>query len=55
METFKKRQREMKRLERQQGKAAKRKELKELKARGGTTEPADSDTERPLDAVSVSD
>jgi hypothetical protein len=55
METFKKRQREMKRLERQQEKAAKRKEHKELKARGGIVEPADADTERPLDSVSVSD
>jgi hypothetical protein len=39
METFKKRQKEMKRLERQRDKAAKRKEIKERKALGLPTEP----------------
>ena len=44
METFKKRQKEMRRLERQRDKAAKRKEIKARKAAGITTE-ADRDTE----------
>ena len=44
METFKKRQKEMRRLERQRDKAAKRKEIKARKAAGITTEP-DTDTE----------
>jgi len=39
METFKKRQKEMRRLERQRDKAAKRKEIKERKALGITSEP----------------
>jgi len=39
METFKKRQKEMKRLERQRDKAAKRKEIKARKAAGLPTEP----------------
>jgi len=38
METFKKRQKEMRRLERQRDKAAKRKEIKARKAAGITTE-----------------
>lgn len=43
METFKKRQKEMKRLERQRDKAAKRKEIKARKAAGITSE-SDGDT-----------
>lgn len=43
METFKKRQKEMKRLERQRDKAAKRKEIKARKAAGITSE-SDTDT-----------
>ncbi len=39
METFNKRQREMRRLERQREKAAKRKEIKARKAAGIVTEP----------------
>ena len=42
METFKKRQKEMRRLERQRDKEAKRKEMKARKAAGITSEP-DSD------------
>ena len=38
METFKKRQKEMRRLERQRDKAAKRKEIKARKAAGITSE-----------------
>jgi len=45
METFKKRQKEMKRLERQRDKAAKRKEIKARKA-AGITEP-ENDNEAP--------
>ena len=44
METFKKRQKEMRRLERQRDKAAKRKEIKARKAAGITPE-ADRDIE----------
>jgi hypothetical protein len=44
METFNKRQKEMRRLERQRDKAAKRKEIKARKAAGLTSEP-DPDTE----------
>jgi hypothetical protein len=43
METFKKRQKEMRRLERQRDKAAKRKEIKARKAAGLPSEP-DGDT-----------
>jgi len=43
METFKKRQKEMKRLERQRDKAAKRQEIKARKAAGLPAEP-DTDT-----------
>jgi len=43
METFKKRQKEMRRLERQRDKAARRKEIKARKAAGITAEP-DSDS-----------
>jgi hypothetical protein len=50
METFKKRQKEMRRLERQRDKAAKRKEIKERKAAGITSE-SDSDTEAPENAA----
>ena len=50
METFKKRQKEMRRLERQRDKAAKRKEIKERKAAGITSEP-DSNTEATEDAA----
>ena len=49
METFKKRQKEMRRLERQRDKAAKRKEIKARKAAGITSE-SDGDlstTEEP--------
>jgi hypothetical protein len=44
METFRKRQKEMKRLERQRDKAAKRKEIKARKAAGIPSE-SDSETE----------
>ena len=44
METFQKRQKEMRRLERQRDKAAKRKEIKARKAAGLPAEP-DSDLE----------
>ena len=44
METFKKRQKEMRRLERQRDKAAKRKEIKARKA-AGLPSVSDSDTE----------
>ncbi|HXK01423.1 MAG TPA: hypothetical protein VMS37_03410 [Verrucomicrobiae bacterium] len=44
METFKKRQKEMRRLERQRDKAAKRKEIKARKAAGLASE-SDRDTE----------
>ena len=44
MESFKKRQKEMRRLERQRDKAAKRKEIKARKAAGITSEP-DQDPE----------
>ncbi len=40
METFKKRQKEMRRLERQRDKAARRKEIKARKAAGITSESA---------------
>jgi hypothetical protein len=50
METFKKRQKEMRRLERQRDKAAKRKEIKARKAAGITSEP-DSDTETTDNAM----
>jgi hypothetical protein len=51
METFKKRQKEMRRLERQRDKAAKRKEIKARKAAGITSE-SDSDTETTENAAS---
>jgi hypothetical protein len=44
METFKKRQKEMRRLEKQRDKAAKRKEIKARKASGLPSEP-DPDVE----------
>jgi len=50
METFKKRQKEMRRLERQRDKAAKRKELKARKAAGITTD-SDPSIEAPEDAA----
>ena len=50
MESFQKRQKEMKRLERQRDKAAKRKEIKARKAAGITTEP-DSDIEAAENAA----
>ena len=50
MESFKKRQKEMKRLERQRDKAAKRKEIKARKAAGIPSEP-DSDIEVTEDAA----
>jgi hypothetical protein len=54
METFKKRQKEMRRLERQRDKAAKRKEIKARKAAGLPSEPdtePDSETEAPENAA----
>jgi hypothetical protein len=53
METFKKRQKEMRRLERQRDKAAKRKEMKARKAAGITSE-SDRDTE-PAESTAASD
>ena len=50
METFKKRQKEMRRLERQRDKAAKRKENKARKAAGITSE-SDPDTEATENAA----
>jgi hypothetical protein len=50
METFNKRQREMRRLERQRDKAAKRKENKARKAAGITSE-SDPDTEATENAA----
>ena len=50
METFQKRQKEMKRLERQRDKAAKRKEIKARKAAGILTD-IDRDTETPEHAA----
>jgi hypothetical protein len=49
METFKKRQKEMRRLERQRDKAAKRKENKARKLAGIPSE-SDSDTQAPENA-----
>jgi hypothetical protein len=49
METFKKRQKEMRRLERQRDKAAKRKENKARKAAGIIGE-SDSDSQTPENA-----
>jgi hypothetical protein len=46
METFQKRQKEMRRLERQRDKAAKRKEMKARKAAGIASE-SDPDSEAP--------
>lgn len=53
METFKKRQKEMRRLERQRDKAAKRKEIKARKAAGITSE-SDPDTE-PIENAGAPD
>ena len=50
METFKKRQKEMKRLERQRDKAAKRQENKARKAAGLPSEP-DQDTDATENAA----
>jgi len=50
VETFKKRQKEMRRLERQRDKAAKRKEIKARKA-AGIVESPDEPTETPADAA----
>jgi len=50
METFRKRQKEMRRLERQRDKAAKRKEIKARKAAGITTE-----SDRDIEATATSD
>ncbi len=50
METFQKRQREMRRLERQRDKAAKRQENKARKAAGITSEP-DPDAEAAENAA----
>jgi len=53
METFNKRQREMRRLERQRDKAAKRKEIKARKAAGitGIKSESDRDTEAAENAA----
>ena len=53
METFKKRQKEMRRLERQRDKVAKRKEIKARKAAGITSE-SDRDTDT-TDTAAASD
>lgn len=53
MDSFKKRQKELRRLERQRDKVAKRKEIKARKAAGLPTEP-DHDTE-PADQAAESD
>ena len=50
METFQKRQKEMRRLERQRDKAAKRKEIKERKAAGIPSE-SDRDTDATENAA----
>jgi hypothetical protein len=50
METFKKRQKELRRMERQRDKAAKRKENKARKIAGITSEP-DPDTEATENAA----
>jgi len=50
METFKKRQREMRRLERQRDKAAKREEIRARKAAGITSE-SDRDAEATENAA----
>lgn len=50
METFKKRQKEMRRLERQRDKAAKRKEIKARKAAGLPTEP---ESESDIDTLAT--
>ena len=50
METFKKRQKEMRRLERRRDKAAKRKEIKARKAAGITSAP-DGDADSTENAV----
>ena len=50
METFKKRQKEMRRLERQRDKAAKRREIKGAQGRGLTSE-SDRDTEATENAA----
>lgn len=50
METFKKRQKEMRRLERQRDKAAKRKEIKARKA-AGLTSGSERDTETTENAA----
>lgn len=59
METFKKRQKEMRRLERQRDKAAKRKEIKARKAAGLPSESdSDSDivtTETDTDTVTTTE
>jgi hypothetical protein len=52
METFNKRQKEMRRLERQRDKAAKRKEIRARKAAGITNE-SDRDTETPENAAAA--
>ena len=54
METFKKRQKEMRRLERQRDKAAKRKELKARKAAGITSE-SDTDAEAAAENAAAPD
>jgi hypothetical protein len=50
METFKKRQKEMRRLERQRDKAAKRQEIKARKAAGIVIDP-DSDSDRETETT----
>ncbi len=58
METFKKRQKEMRRLERQRDKAAKRKEIKARKALGiasGSDGDADADAAGTSENAAASD
>jgi hypothetical protein len=52
MDTFKKRQKEMKRLERQRDKAIKRQEIKARKA-AGIVDPPDEDLDTPLDGPRI--
>ena len=54
METFKKRQKEMQRLEKQRDKAAKRKEIKARKA-AGIVEPDESEETTALDSPALTE
>lgn len=55
METFKKRQKEMRRLERQRDKAAKRKEIKARKAAGIPESDPDAEATEPTEDAVASD